>query len=73
MNDERFLADSVTSIDDVLDGNIVDVVDPGEYEENSREVVSPQWFIDRGVEVAKDAGDDEGKDQDYVSVDPDVV
>ena len=41
MNDERFLADSVTSIDDVLDGNIVDVVDPGEYEENSREVVSP--------------------------------
>ena len=41
MNEECFLADEVSSIDDELDGDIVEVVEAGEDEKESGEVIRP--------------------------------
>lgn len=41
MYKECFLANSIASINDVFDGNIVDVVEPTEYEKESGDVISP--------------------------------
>ena len=73
MYEKRFLADGISSVDDPFYGYIVDVVEPGEDEKNSREVISPQFFIDVGVDESADAADDEGENEQDVAVDPDVV
>lgn len=73
MYKECFLANSIASINDVFDGNIVDVVEPTEYEKESGDVISPQMFADIRVTESADAGEDEGQDEDGVEVDPDAI
>lgn len=46
VNEESFLANSVSSINEVFNWNIVDVVEAGENQEKSSKVVSPQILID---------------------------
>lgn len=70
---EGLLANVVPAIHDILDGHIVDVVGASEEEEESGEMIGPEMFVDLGMQVAVDAGDDEGQDEDNVAVDPYVV
>ena len=73
MNKERFLTNRISTINQVLNRHIVDIVEPSEDKEESGQMVSPQFSGDLRVAEAVDAGDDEGDDEDDVAVDPDVV
>jgi hypothetical protein len=41
VNEERFLADAVSSIQDIFDGHVVNVVEARENEEEARHMISP--------------------------------
>ena len=70
---ERFEANAVATVNGPLDWQIIDVVYPGEEEEDPGEVISPQFFVDVGVEQSGEEGDDEWEDKNDVTVDPYLV
>lgn len=41
MNEERLLADCIPSVDNVLDGYVIDIEEPSKHEEHSRKMISP--------------------------------
>ena len=73
MDEERLLADAISSVHDILDGYFVDIEDNCENEEDSGEVIGPKVSFDIGVEEPVDAGDDEGWYEYDVAVDPNIV
>ena len=73
VDEERFLTDGISAVDEVLDRHIVDVVAAGKYEEETREMISPKVGLDIRVANTVDAGHQEGQDQHQITVDPHVV
>ena len=73
MDVEWLEADRVPSIEHVLRRHIVDVVEAGENQEESGEMVGPEMSLEARVEIPVDTSDDEWQDKDTVAIDPDVI
>ena len=73
MDEERLLADAISSVHDILDGYFIDIENDCENEEESGEVIGPEVSFEIGVEEPVDAGDDEGRYEYDVAVDPNIV
>lgn len=73
VDQQRLLANSLHAIDHVLDGNIVDVEEASDGEEQPAEVVSEEVDLGGGVPESVEAGDEERNDAEQVDVHPQVV
>jgi hypothetical protein len=73
VDEEGSLADRVHSIDEVLDWNIIEVVEPGEGQEQSGEVIRPKGGTEIRIAQSIEAGDGKGNDEGEIAPYPEIV
>lgn len=73
MYEKAFLANGVSSINEVLYGEIVDIVQTCEDQKESSEMICPQMGFYIWISDAIEACDEERDDEYDISIDPDVV
>jgi hypothetical protein len=73
VDEEGPLAEGVCPVDCQLDGDVVEVVEPGVEQHAAGELVRPEGDGDVGMAEAVDAGEEEGEDEEGVGGDPQVV